>query len=153
MKKFVRFVAVLMVAATLSGCSDWISNFKKDPIAQTQTMLSQVETIISIATMIFGQAKAALPADKAAEVQKSFDAIVLSIENSKTLVLDGLAAAKAAGTDPNLGAIVDILTKSVVDLQKLVDSIKAVGSKLGAGPDDDLAKAVHTYQKFAVEIK
>jgi hypothetical protein len=138
------------------GCSDWVSNFKKDPVAQTQSILTTVQTVVDIATMIFKQALTALPKDKVDELQKKFDDIVLVINNSKTLLMDGLEVAKTAGTNPTLGTIVDQLTKGVVDLQALVNSIKATtGSKFGAGSghEDDLDKAVHTYQKFAVELK
>ena len=60
MKSAWKKVVVLTLSVSLTGCAGWIENFKKDPVTQIQNVIQGVETVVSIAVLIFGQVKPTL---------------------------------------------------------------------------------------------
>jgi hypothetical protein len=149
-----------MVAVVLSttGCATWWSNFKKDPIAQVQSIISTLETVVTIATVIFGEVKPALPEAKREEAQRRFTNAVLAVEAAKRALRDGLATAEAAHEDPpNVAGAIQGALKSAEDLRTLVRELQAMvrvsapnASAVALPPTkpDDLDAAVEGVRKF-----
>jgi hypothetical protein len=129
MRKLSKFVAVSLIATTLTtvGCSTWWSNFKKDPVAQTETLIQSVQVILSIATVTFASVKAALPADKQPIAQVKFDEAVLAVNGA----IDALHASIRAAADlqeskPDFSKVVADLMTAVAGLQAVVDEFKVL---------------------------
>ena len=129
MRNFHKFVAVplLAVMLTTSGCSTWWSNFKKDPVAQTETLIQSVQVILSIATVTFASVKAALPADKQPIAQAKFDEAVLTVNAA----IDALHASIRTAADlqqskPDFSKVVADLMAAVTSLQAVVDEFKVL---------------------------
>ena len=127
MRKFHKLVAVSLIATTLAtaGCSTWWSNFKKDPVAQTETLIQSVQVILSVATVTFASVKGALPADKQPIAQAKFDEAVLAVNGT----IDTLNAAIRTAADlqqsrPDFGKVVADLMAAVSSLQTVIDEFK-----------------------------
>jgi hypothetical protein len=129
MRKISKFVAVplLAVMLTTAGCSTWWSNFKKDPVAQTETLIQSVQVILSVATVTFASVKGALPADKQVVAQAKFDEAILTVNKT----IDALHAAIQTAADlqeskPDFSKVVADLMAAVVGLQAVVDEFKVL---------------------------
>ena len=129
MRKFHKLVAVSLIATTLAtaGCSTWWSNFKKDPVAQTETLIQSVQVILSVATVTFASVKGALPADKQPIAQAKFDEAVLAVNGA----IDTLNAAIRTAADlqqskPDFGKVVADLMAAVSSLQTVIDEFKVI---------------------------
>ena len=129
MRKFHKLVAVSLIATTLAtaGCSTWWSNFKKDPVAQTETLIQSVQVILSVATVTFASVKGALPADKQPIAQAKFDEAVLAVNGA----IDTLNAAIRTAADlqqskPDFGKVVADLMSAVSSLQAVIDEFKVL---------------------------
>ena len=145
MRKLYKFTAVALIVPVLSltSCSTWWSNFQKDPVAQTETLIQSVNAILSVAAVTFASVKAALPADKQAVAQAKFDEAVLTVNKT----IDTLNAALRAAADlkqskPDFSKVVADLMAAVQGLQGVVDEFKILmqsspvpaGSQVAAAP-------------------
>lgn len=157
MRKFIASLLVAIMLVTTSGCATWWSNFKKDPVAQVQSIISALETVVTIATVIFGEVKPLVPEAKREDVQQRFTRAVLAVEASKRALRDGLATAEAAHEDPpNIGGAIQSALKSAEDLRALVRELQnMVRASAPAGSavqppaqPDDLDAAVEAVRKF-----
>lgn len=127
---------LLIGLTTLTGCATWWSNFKKDPVAQTQTFIRSIDTILSIATVVFGEVKPQLPPAVQPTAQVKFDAAVLAVHRSVDAIQSTVQTAADAQQDkPNLTKLIADATKAVQDVQAVIDSYKALAasSQTGAG--------------------
>lgn len=157
MRKLIASVLIAAMLAMTPGCATWWSNFKKDPVAQVQSIISTLETVVTIATVIFGEVKPMLPEAKREEVQDRFTRAVLAVEASKRALRDGLATAEAAKQDPpDINGAIQNALKSAESLRALVREIQNMvrasapeGSivRPPAQPDD-LDAAVDAVRKF-----
>lgn len=157
MRKFISFLLIAIMLST-TGCGAWWSNFKKDPVTQVQSIISTLETVVTIATMVFGEVKPYVPEAQRASVQDRFSHGVLAVENAKRALRDGLDAAAAAHQDPpNLAEASQSALKAAEDLRALVRELQGMvrtsapaGSvaALPAQPDalDAAVEAVRRYQ-------
>lgn len=130
MNKFRKLISFLLIGLTLSatGCSTaWWANFKKDPVAQTESILQTVATIVSIATAVFGEVKQALPVDQQAKAQAEFDngllAVDATIDAARSLVA---VAADAQQSNPDFTKVLNDLSTAVTNLQNVVATYKAL---------------------------
>jgi len=127
MRKLSKFVAVPLLTAmlTTSGCSTWWSNFKKDPVAQTETLIQSVEVILSVAAVTFTSVKSALPADKQVVAQAKFDDAVLTVNKAIDAVNAAIqTAADLQQSKPDFSKVVADLMSAVSSLQAVVDEFK-----------------------------
>lgn len=157
MRKFISALLIAVMLIMTPGCGAWWSNFKNDPIAQVQSIISTLETVVTIATVIFGEVKPLLPEAKREEVQARFTRAVLAVEAAKRALRDGLSAAEAAHEDPpNISGAVQNALKSAEDLRALVRELQNM-VRASAPPGsaaqppaqpDDLDAAVEAVRKF-----
>ena len=125
MKKLLS--AIVMASMLCTSCASWIDNFKKDPIAQVQTVISTLQSAINIATLIFGQAYAVMPDAKKADIKRRFDHALMMVEHSKQTLRDALDAAQAANnTTPNLDEVLQKAIATADDLRVLVREAQAL---------------------------
>lgn len=151
----VLLVAVMLVSAT--GCSSWWQKFKSDPAAQVQSVISTLETVITIASVVFAEVKPLIPEAKREEAQQRFSHAILAVENAKRVLRDGLDSAAAARQDPpNIQAMVASAVKAAEDLRSLIRELQDVVrtsassnsvARLPAAPDD-LDAAVEAVKRF-----
>lgn len=156
MRKLVASLLIAIMLAT-TGCGAWWSNFKKDPVAQVQSIISALETVVTIATVVFGEVKPLIPEAKREDVQHRFTHAVLAVEASKRALRDGLSTAEAAREDPpNIGGAIQAALKSAEDLRTLVRELQnmvrasapsAYASQLPTQADD-LDAAVDSVRRF-----
>lgn len=132
-----RVLSTIIIASMLCmSCSTWMDNFKKDPVAQVQTVITTLQSAINIATLIFGQAYTLLPEAKKADAKRRFDHAVMMVEHSKRTLRDALATAQAtSASNPNLVeafqkaiATADDLRALVREIQMLVKDQAAAGT-------------------------
>lgn len=155
-----KLIASLLIASMLvmsSGCATWWSNFKKDPVAQVQSVISTLETVVTIATVIFGEVKPLLPEAKREDAQQRFTRAVLAVEAAKRTLRDGLSTAEAAQEDPpNISGAIQSALKSAEDLRTLVRELQnmvRMSAPAGSAAQppaqpDDLDAAVEAVRKF-----
>lgn len=155
MKVRVQTLFLALIAACLlnASCAAWYDHFRKDPVAQVQSTISTLQTVINIATLVFGDVYPMLPAAKQAEIKNRYDHAILAIENSKNALRHGLAVAEAAKNgSPDIGTLLTNAAKAANDLRMLVREMQslitdsATKTRLAAGADDlDFAcKAIET---------
>lgn len=127
-KKIVSAILIATLTTTTvttqTGCATWWANFKADPAAQTAAILNTVQTILSIADMVFGQVKPALPIESQDEAQLRFDQAVLAVQHGSRLLQQAVQTAADQGAKPDVAALIADLTKSIDDLQALVNVFK-----------------------------
>src|SRR5512142_1682239 len=90
-------MGVFLVSAT--GCGAWWANFKKDPVAQTESILSVVEEIVQVAVVVFGGVKANLPQDIQTQAQADFDKAVAAVTKAEAAVRAAVVVAADAKED------------------------------------------------------
>jgi hypothetical protein len=120
-------IALIVPVLSLTSCSTWWSNFKKDPVAQTETLIQSVQVILSVATVTFASVKGALPADKQPIAQAKFDEAVLAVNGA----IDALHASIQTAADlqqskPDFSKVVADLMAAVQGLQAVVDEFKVL---------------------------
>lgn len=152
MRKIASIFMILLVlngtAAATSGCATWWSNFKSDPVAQTQSILSTIQTIVSVATMVFGQVKPALSPEDQVAAQEAFDKAVLAVQHSEGLIQQAVQTAADQKTKLDLTALLADAGKAVDQLQAMIAALKAKApGKAGASPivqaqSDELSQQV-----------
>ncbi len=129
MRKLYKFTAVALIVPVLSltSCSTWWSNFQKDPVAQTESLIQSIGTILSIAHVVFGSIKPALPADKQAIAQAKFDESVLAV-NAATDALQASVqtAADLKQSNPDFSKVIADLLAAVQALQTVIDEFKVI---------------------------
>jgi len=129
-------LSVSMVVST--GCGSWLSNFEKDPVAQTNSILGTIETIISVATLIFGDAKPLLPVDQQAKAQADFNVLILNANRVKQEAQDLLVIAKDTSNEhPDLSKVVTDSVKAVQDLKVFLAGLQASVGRQGVTHDQD----------------
>lgn len=125
MKKLLA--SIVMASMLCMSCASWIDNFKKDPVAQVQTVVATLQSAINIATLIFGQAYAVMPDAKKADMKRRFDHAIMMVEHSKRTLRDALETAQAANnTAPNLGEVLQKAIATADDLRALVREAQAL---------------------------
>lgn len=161
MQKVLKFSAMILFSVmllTTAGCSSWWSNFRKDPVAQVQSIISTLDTVVTISTVIFSEVKMALPEAKRTEAQERFTRAVLAVEASKRMIRDALAVAEMAKDDsPNLQAVIQGALKSVESLRTLIRELQslvradAAANSIAQLPTkpDDLDAAVDSVRRWA----
>lgn len=139
MRKITSIFMILLVlsgtTAATSGCATWWSNFKADPVAQTQSILSTIQTIVSVATMVFGQVKPALSAEDQQIAQEAFDKAVLAVQHSEGLIQQAVQTAADQKEKLDLTALLADAGKAVDQLQAMIAALKAKApGKVGTSP-------------------
>lgn len=160
MRKFMfQFISAMLMAVVLTttGCATWWSNFKADPVAQVQSVISALETVVTISTVIFSEVKPLIPEAKRDAVQTRFSAAILAVEAAKRMIRDALAVSEAAHQDPaDLSAAITNAIKAADDLRTLIREFQntvrmsAPANVIVQPPakPDDLDAAVAAVQRF-----
>lgn len=128
-RKYQKAIALMLVGLTLSisGCAAWWANFKKDPVAQVESILSVASTVLNIAQVVFGSIKPSIPADQQAKAQADFDAVMLAANNSVATVQDALQVAEDAKvSNPDFTKVLNDLSTAIAQVQTTIDTYKAL---------------------------
>ena len=151
-----RFLVALLVAVMLvmgTGCGSYWSNLKKDPVTQVSTTLSTLDSVITIASVIFGEVKPLLPEGKRNSIQQRFSHAVLGVEAAKRALREGLEVAKEANDEsPNFVKLMQDALQAANELRTLVREMQqmvkmdAPSGSAAAPPaePDDLDAAVES---------
>jgi hypothetical protein len=158
-RSFLSSVPLVGLAVGLTGCAGWWEAFKKNPAAQTESIIQTVSTILQVATTVFGGIKPHLPADKQDIAQQKFDQAMVAAQHSIETVRAAVhAAAEAQQDNPDFSKLIAEMTKAVEGIQKLVDDFRALAGAskpglVGAGGEykpvgyDDMVGMIGSYKQ------
>lgn len=126
MRKILSLLLFAMMTLTMTGCgSAWWTNFKKDPIAQTNAVIQSTQVVLAMANVVFQQVKVNLPVDKQVIAQKKYDAATLMVTRSLLAVRDALqTAADLKQDNPDMTKVLADLGAAVAGLQAVIDEFK-----------------------------
>jgi len=147
---FLIFAIILPAAVLETGCTEALSDAN---IGKASSVLSAIETVVSVASVIFGDAKPLIPADHQDTAQNAFNTLVLNVEKAKTALADALSLAKDSKTRPDTRKLVDDAISAINDLQDFLKTLKT--SKFGIKPngEDDVSKVFETSKGILARSK
>jgi hypothetical protein len=113
-----KFLALLLVASFCFGCNP-------SQLGTANQVLTVVETVVSVATAIFGDAKPLIPAADQATAEAKFTQLILNVEQAKSTLQAALNLAADATTKPDVGKLTDDVIAAVNDLETFIDTFKS----------------------------
>lgn len=150
-KKILAATLIGSIALTTPACASWWTAFKADPAAQTASILNTVQTVLSVASLVFGQVKPYLPAETQADAQDGFDRAVLAVQHSSRLLQQAVQTAADQGKKLDISALIADVTKSVDDLQALINAFK--GKQTGKAGAAALAQQDQSQDELGQNVK
>ena len=145
MKKKFAVVAIVLMSIGLVGCASWIQQFKNNPVQMSEEIISAIETVVQIATGLFGQIEPQLPVAQQEPAKIKFGQAVVVVENLKATLQQLVNTAIATNTTPpDLTGVIAQADTALQDIQTLVASFQTVlGEKSTVDP---LASAITNFE-------
>jgi hypothetical protein len=136
-----RFLAPLLIAVTLAGCSPtWWSDIKNNPVAYTTTFIQYAETFLTTASSIFAVVLPLVAADKQPAVQAGFQQAVQTTTHALAALQDAVqAAADAKNNAPDFTKAIADVQAGVEQIQAIIDGLRSTGAGKPGASYDELA--------------
>lgn len=129
MKNIGRRAALSLLAFVLTGCaavSQWWQNFTKNPIAQIQTFIQEVQTVLTILEGVWNFILPFIPASALPAAQQQYANAVAAVGDAEGALQDSVTAAVAATQSPmpDLTTLMTAVTGDIDNVIAIIDLYK-----------------------------
>jgi len=123
------FISAMLSLALLStecaAVSQWWQNFQKNPVAQVQAFLSEVQTVLNILEGAWNFISPLLPASILPAAQQQYSNAVTSVGHAEAVLQDAVTADIAAQqSSPDLTAFVAAVSDALNQVIAIIDTYK-----------------------------